>query len=65
MDYFAGLDVSVKDTSFCIVDDELRPLQLTAILVDVTLRQKCGTNERRGSFPRPARSWSSRVRAPR
>src|SRR3954465_4171352 len=21
MDYFAGLDVSVKDTSFCIVDD--------------------------------------------
>jgi hypothetical protein len=24
MDYFAGLDVSVKDTSVCIVDDAAR-----------------------------------------
>jgi transposase len=24
MDYFAGLDVSVKETSLCIVDDEGR-----------------------------------------
>jgi hypothetical protein len=24
MDYFAGLDVSVKDTSVCIVDDTAR-----------------------------------------
>jgi len=25
MDYFAGLDVSVKETSFCIVDDARTP----------------------------------------
>ena len=48
MDYFAGLDVSVKDTSVCVVDDtgkitrEVRvasePDALLAVLRDPTYR---------------------------
>ena len=35
MDYFAGLDVSVKDTSVCIVDDTGNFLIILRFRIDV------------------------------
>ena len=40
MDYFAGLDVSVKDTSVCIVDDTGRiilDIPLAVVLVAISI----------------------------
>ena len=35
MDYFAGLDVSVKDTSVCIVDDTGKIIREVKVLAPV------------------------------
>jgi transposase len=36
MDHFAGLDVSVKDTSICIVDDTGRIVKEVKFIVRIT-----------------------------
>jgi hypothetical protein len=37
MEYFAGLDVSVKDTSVCIVDDTARSFGRLKLRASLTL----------------------------
>src|ERR1700740_2603597 len=50
MDYFAGLDVSVKDTSICIVDDTGRITRETSTAAFLTVEE-----------PEPPQNWSHAV----
>ncbi len=47
MDHFAGLDVSVKDTSVCIVDDTGKIVREVKVASERTSSAVAGTEEPR------------------